>query len=186
MPVPERATATEGSDALELNERVALADPAAVGAKTTDKLAFVPAAKVYGKDRPLTLKPAPFTLAVEIVRLDGPEFDRVRVCVWVLPTSTLPTFRLEGTLKYPGAGFVAVPDRATPTVLSEAFEISDRVALADPAAAGAKITDKLVLVPAAKVYGKEMPLTLNPAPLMLAAEIVRLDAPVFDIVNPWA
>jgi hypothetical protein len=168
---------------LELNERVALADPAAVGAKTTDKLALLPAANVYGKDRPLTLKPAPLTLAVEIVTLDDPEFESVNVWVWVLPTSTLPIFMLEGTLKYPGVGFVAVPERATPTVPSEAFEISDRVALADPAAAGAKITDKLVLVPAANVYGKEMPLTLKPVPLMLAAEIVTLDPPVFDSVK---
>ena len=46
VAVPDRATATEGSDASELRARVAEAVPATVGANTTDKLALAPAARV--------------------------------------------------------------------------------------------------------------------------------------------
>jgi len=44
--VPDRVTATEGSDAFELRLRVPVAVPAAVGANTTDKLALAPEASV--------------------------------------------------------------------------------------------------------------------------------------------
>lgn len=183
MPAPERATETEVSDALELSTRVAFADPATVGEKVTERLALLPAANVYGKESPLTLKPVPLMLAAEIVRLEAPVFDRVRDCVWVLPTVTLPRFILEGALRYPGVGFVPEPERVTPTEASDAFEVSARVAPAEPAVVGAKRTDKVVLIPAAKVYGKETPPTLKPAPVTLAAEIVRLDPPEFDRVS---
>jgi hypothetical protein len=46
VALPDRATATEGLDASELRVRVAEAVPATVGAKTTDKLALAPAARV--------------------------------------------------------------------------------------------------------------------------------------------
>ena len=93
--MPERATPIEASEAFEISESIALADPATVGAKITDMLMLVPAASVYGKEMPLMLKPEPLMLAVEIVTLDPPEFDRVNACVWLLPTITLPRFMLE-------------------------------------------------------------------------------------------
>ena len=46
VALPDRATATDGLDASELRVRVAEAVPATVGAKTTDKLALAPAARV--------------------------------------------------------------------------------------------------------------------------------------------
>ena len=46
VPVPDRATTTEGLDAFELRVRVALFVPAMVGANFTDKLALPPAGKV--------------------------------------------------------------------------------------------------------------------------------------------
>ena len=95
MPVPARATLTEASDAFELSESIALVAPAVVGAKITDILLLVPAARVYGKDIPLALKPVPLMLAAEIVTLDPPEFDSVNACVWLLPTITLPRYMLE-------------------------------------------------------------------------------------------
>jgi hypothetical protein len=48
---------------------------------------------------PVTLKPVPLTVAPEIVRLDPPELDTVRACVWLLPSVTLPRFKLEGAVK---------------------------------------------------------------------------------------
>ena len=46
VPLPVSDTLTRESEALELRESVALSVPAAVGEKTSDKLALVPAAKV--------------------------------------------------------------------------------------------------------------------------------------------
>lgn len=46
VAVAESVTATEGSDALELIVRIAVSDPATVGANITDKVALAPAASV--------------------------------------------------------------------------------------------------------------------------------------------
>ena len=46
VPLPVRETPTEGSDALELRERVALSVPVVEGAKVTDRLALPPAGRV--------------------------------------------------------------------------------------------------------------------------------------------
>jgi len=55
------------------------------------------------------VKPLPFTVAEEMVRLDAPVFERVSGCIWLLPTITVPRFMLEGTFKYPGA--TPVPEK---------------------------------------------------------------------------
>ena len=99
VAVPERETATLGSDAFELRVRVALSVPAAVGANFTDKFALLPAPKTYGKDNPLTLKLVLLTAAAEMVRLDPPEFERVSACVLLVPTRMLPRFMLDGELR---------------------------------------------------------------------------------------
>src|SRR5215470_12203016 len=90
VPLPVRDTLTDGSDALEVRDSAALSVPVVDGLKVTERLVLPPAAKVYGKVRPLTLKPVPFTVAPEIVRLDPPELEIVSACVWLLPTVTLP------------------------------------------------------------------------------------------------
>ena len=97
--MPERATEIEGSDAFEVSERFALAAPAAVGVKVTDKPAVAPAVKAYGKVKPLTVNPAPDTAADEILRVDAPVFDTVRTCVWLVPTNVLPRFMLDVALR---------------------------------------------------------------------------------------
>jgi hypothetical protein len=79
--VPVRETMTDGSEALELRDSVALSMPVVEGVKITDKVALPPAASVYGKLKPLTLKPLPVKVALEIVRLDPPELERVSACV---------------------------------------------------------------------------------------------------------
>jgi len=100
VPLPVSETLTDGSDAFELlMESVALSVPVMEGVKVTDRFALPPAARVYGKVKPLTLKPVPLTLAPEMIRLDPPEFDTVSACVWLLPTVTLPRFMLEGAVK---------------------------------------------------------------------------------------
>jgi hypothetical protein len=100
LPVSE--TDTDGSEALEASVRLALLVPVAVGAKTIDKPALAPEANVYGKLKPLTEYPLPFTVAPEIVRLDPPVLETVSIWVWLLPRVTLPKFRLGGAVRYPG------------------------------------------------------------------------------------
>ena len=99
VPLPVKETPTDGSDALEASESVALLVPLAEGAKVTERLALPPAGKVWGKVRPLALNPLPLTVAPEIVRLDPPELEMVRACVWLLPTATLPRFILPGAVR---------------------------------------------------------------------------------------
>jgi hypothetical protein len=50
---------------------------------------------------------------------------------------------------------------------------------------GAKETLKVVVVPAARVYGSAGPVTLNPAPVVVAAEMLTLPVPVLVTVSDW-
>ena len=59
----------------------------------------------------------------------------------------------------------------------EPLEAMLTVPLAEPLVVGENSTMKDVLWPAFSVKGKDRPLKLNPVPLAVAAEIVRLDAP---------
>jgi hypothetical protein len=61
----------------------------------------------------------------------------------------------------------------------EASEVSVTFPLAEPVDAGAKATVKVVLCPAANVFGVLNPLKLNPVPLTVAWEMVTLVPPVF-------
>ena len=94
-----RETVTEGFDALDMSESVALIVPTVVGEKITERFAEAPAFNVKGNVSPLIVKPLPFTVAEEMVRLDAPVFERVIGRVWLLPTITVPRFMLEGALK---------------------------------------------------------------------------------------
>jgi len=62
-PVPESETVAGELVALLTTERLPVALPATVGAKVTVNVALWPAATVRGRERPLTLKPVPLTLA---------------------------------------------------------------------------------------------------------------------------
>jgi hypothetical protein len=59
----------------------------------------------------------------------------------------------------------------------EPFEVMLTLPLAAPLAVGLKSTVNEVLWPAVNVKGKDRPFRLNPLPLAVAAEIVRLDPP---------
>ena len=63
------------------------------------------------------------------------------------------------------------------------FEVMLTLPLAAPLAVGVKTTLKEVLCPAVRVNGKDSPLRLNPLPDAAAAEIVKLDPPVFVSVS---
>jgi hypothetical protein len=58
------------------------------------------------------------------------------------------------------------------------LEVMLTLPLAAPAVVGEKSTENEVLWPAVNVTGKDRPLKLNPVPLALAAEMVRLVPPL--------
>ena len=65
----------------------------------------------------------------------------------------------------------------------EPLEAMLTVPLAEPLVVGENSTVKDLFWPAFNVKGKDSPLRLNPVPLAVAAEIVRLDPPVLVSVS---
>jgi len=63
------------------------------------------------------------------------------------------------------------------------FAVGAFLLLATPLAVGEKSTVKDLLWPAVSVNGKDKPLKLNPVPLAVAAEMVRLVPPVLVSVS---
>jgi hypothetical protein len=78
--------------------------PADVGANTTLNVALWPAAMLIGNARPEVLKPAPVTLALEIVRLALPPFCNVIVCELLEPIATAGKLALVGVAASCGCG----------------------------------------------------------------------------------
>jgi hypothetical protein len=94
--VPDNGMVRLGLDAFEVMVRLPLADPEAIGANVKAKLVLCPALKVRGVLIPPSVKPDPLTATCEIVMLDGLELVTVSESVCVLPTVTLPQFKLAG------------------------------------------------------------------------------------------
>lgn len=93
------------------------------------------------------MKPPPVTVAADIVKLDPPVFDKVRACVWLLPTLTLPKLIEPGvTLSVPIA---PVPLREITRVGFAAFDAIARLAVIVPDVVGENVTDRFALAPAA-------------------------------------
>ena len=74
-PVPLSRMTDVAGVALLTTFTLPLADPAAVGANCTLKLADCPALSERGKDSALVVKPLPVTLTCVIVRVPVPLFD---------------------------------------------------------------------------------------------------------------
>jgi hypothetical protein len=182
MPVPDRGTFRAGLDAFEVIARLPLAPLPDVGANAILKLALWPAFKVIGKLRPMRLNPEPVALAAEMVTLAPPELVMVSARVWEVPTWTLPKPRLVGlVVSWPRV--MPVPDRGTFRAGLDAFEVIARLPLTLLPEVGANVVLRLTLWPAFRVIGKLKPLTLNPEPVALAAEMVTLAPPELVMVS---
>jgi hypothetical protein len=118
-----------------------------------------------GSDKPPTAKRELLELAAVTVTF-APVAVSVPVAVPLVPVNTLPTATGTGaTLSVP-AVVDPVPAREIVNVGLDAFELTVTLPLALPADVGAKVTVKLALCPAASVAGTEIPVTVNPVPLI--------------------
>jgi hypothetical protein len=149
--------------ALLVKARVALADPAAVGANFTVKGTLCPAAMVTGKVRPLRVNAELFmlsavTLTLAPLALNDPD------AVPLLPTATLPRLSVDGeTANCPAVAAVI------PLAVSGMFKPAPGLSiltlpLTRPAACGENFTVKVKLCPVLNSTGVAGPLTENPVP----------------------
>jgi hypothetical protein len=108
---------------------------------------------------------------------------RVPVAVALEPTVTVPRASVAGeTVRCP-AGETPVPETGIANVGFVAVEVTVTFPLTDPADVGANETVKFALLPALRVSGVVMPLTVHPAPVIATFETVMLVPPVLVIVS---
>jgi len=136
-PVPDNGMVRLGLDASELMLMLPLADPDAIGAKAKVKLVLCPAPKVRGVLIAPSAKPGPPTATCEIVMLDELELVTVSASDCVLPTVTLPKFKLAGFEPRDPAA-VPLPESEIVAVLFVASLVMVLVALKAAGAFGVK------------------------------------------------
>ena len=166
MPVPERGMVRVEAGLLVVTTRFTLLLTADCGAKTTLNDVDPPAARVWGKLRPVTVYPAPAAACVTVM-LDPPELVSVSGRLLLLPTVMLPKLKL-GALADSAPELTALPETAAVSVGLEALLLMESSKLSVPADCGAKTTLNGALCPAAKLSGRVRPLMLYPAPLKVA------------------
>ena len=95
----------------------------------------------------------------------------------VTPTVTLPKLTLAGVTDISGC----TPVPLSEIVAGELVALLVTVTLPErlPVVDGAKLTVSVTLWPAARVTAPEKPLTVNPAPVMAACEMVTPPVPLF-------
>jgi hypothetical protein len=130
-------------EALLTMDRDAEAAPLAPGVNVTLKFADCPAASVTGSEIPDSENSPLLRLADEMFT-DAPLAVRIPLRVELDPSSTFPKLRLVGdTAKVPVA--VPVPESAMPRDEFDAFDVTDKLPLAAPAAVGVKIASNVTL-----------------------------------------
>lgn len=97
--------------------KVAEVEPLLFGLKLTTTEILCPAAKVFGRVRFVRVNSGFVVDAAEIVTGAVPALN-VAVCVEVDPTVTLPKLKLAGEIVRELPVLVALPDRATETLLA--------------------------------------------------------------------
>jgi hypothetical protein len=153
--------------------------PVVFGANTTPSSAVCPAAIVVPRTPLFTPKPVPLTVICETVRLEFPVFFTPTASVLVPPTVSFPKFRLDVDSEIVRVAVAPVPLSANVNVGFDAVLFSVTLPVTLPDAVGAKATVKLTVCDAASVNGMLRPVILNPMPLTVALDIVKLEPPVF-------
>lgn len=126
-----------------------------------------------------TLNPAPVTPICEIVRLEFPVFLTATPSGIDPPTTSFPKFKLDVESEMVRVALPPLPLRAMVYVGFEALLLIVTLPVALPEVDGANAIVKLFVCEAARVKGAVMPLIVNPVPLAVALEIVKLVPPVF-------
>ena len=93
--------------------------------------------------------------------------------------------KLVGAMPNPLCARTPVPVRAIVAGEFGALLAIVTVPFNVPAVVGANTALKVVLAPAATVFGVVKPVTLYPAPLTVSCEMVSVPLPVFVRVNVW-
>ena len=179
-PVPASATTTGELGELFTSVTLPAKLLADAGVNPTVKLEEPPGATVNGNVRPVRLKPVPASISCVTLRFAVPVFLIVSAWLLLAPTITLPKLALAGLTEI--CGCMPVPPSAIVVGEFVALLTTLRLPVALPAVAGAKLTVRVKLCPAARVMAPEHPLKVNPAPLMEACEMVTLPVPLFITV----
>lgn len=164
--MPVRDWTADELDALLANDPLAAAVPLDCGVKTTVNDALCPAARVSGRESPLTLNSEVVMLAAVTVMLE-PVAVIVAGRLLVCPTVTVPKFS-EAGLSASWPGTVAVPASEIVTVESDASETTEIDPVMLPPAVGLNTAPKVKLCPGLKVRGRLNPLVRKAEPETLA------------------
>ena len=181
MPLPVKDCWADELEALLVKDALAAAAPLDWGAKLTVKDTLLPAARVTGRARPLTLNSDVLMLASVIVMLE-PLAVSEAVKLLLCPTVTLPKLIMAGlTANWPET--VAVPAMEMVSAGLDASETTEIDPVALPPEVGAKTAPKVKLCPALRVRGRLNPVTRKPVPEALAWVTVTLEPPVLVRVS---
>jgi hypothetical protein len=157
--------------------------PEAVGLNPTVKLDVCAAASVSGSEIPLSLKPVPLTVALEIVRPAVPVFFICTVCEFVVPFATVPKLTLDGVVATVPAAIAPVPFTEYCALPFEALLVNNRYPEDRPVLVGVNFTDIVMNAPAVIVCGSVNPLLLKPAACTDSPEMFTGAEPVFFTVS---
>lgn len=180
-PCPASPTVTCEA-AASLNSVIAPEEAAVeVGLNTALNVLDPPAGIVSGVVNPVVLKPVPLTANCDTVRLALPAFEIVIACELLVPVVTLPKSTLPGFTAI--CACVPVPLKATLIVGLELLLVApiEMLPVEPLVAAGANCAVNVVLCPAPRLTGSEIPLTLKPAPAALT--VVRFSFAVPEFVT---
>jgi len=180
VPVPVRDSVVEEGEALLVTVSVALTVTAVCGLNVIVNGTLWPVGIVTGSDNPLTVNCALFVPAAVTVTL-APLALKLPDAVPLVPTTTLPRFKVVGVAVNCPAVALPVPDKGIVKV--EALEEIVMLPLTVPGDCGVKVPLKVALCPAASVTGVLIPLTPKPAPLAPTRDMVTLEPPVLVTVS---
>lgn len=150
--------------ALLVNVRLAVSAPTTRGLYVIVNDTLCPAGTIVGSDKPPIANRELLELAAVTVTF-APVAVRVPVAVPLNVVNTFPSATGAGAALSAPAAADPVPAREIVKLGLDPFEVTVTAPLALLADAGAKVTVKVALCPAARVAGVEIPLTEKPVPL---------------------
>ncbi len=181
VPVPLRESEVGEFGALLVKERLPVAAPAVAGLKVTSAVVVPPEGRLSGRVIPLTLKPLPVTLALEMVMGALSELLRVTLRVALWPTETSPKSMPAGLrLSCPSAS-TTIPVPVSERLVGELSALlgKETLPVTVPATEGANPAKKEAELPFVRVKGKVRPERLKPEPVMVGWVTVTSPVPVF-------